>query len=70
MMGFLRRVLSAHVEPITHETVAPADRDHDMEAKIDAAQTSTYLAIKRAERRSWEIRQELTGNVLKLVAGD
>ncbi|TCR01051.1 hypothetical protein EDF70_10556 [Neorhizobium sp. JUb45] len=70
MMGFLRSVLRAHVEPITHENVRPADRDKDMEAEIDAAQTSTYLAIKRAERRSWEIRQELTGNVLRLVAGD
>lgn len=70
MMAFLRSIFNSHVEPITHETVPPARRDPDMEAQIDAAKTSSYLAMKRVERRSWEIRQELAGNVLKLVSGE
>lgn len=70
MMRLIRRAFFARTEPIHHLNVPPADRDEEKEAEIDAVKTSAFLAIKRAERRSWEIRQELAGNVLKLVAGD
>ena len=70
MMSFLRSMLGAHVEPVTHSSVTPADRDDEKEKEIKAAQTDLVHAIISVERRSWEIRQELAGNVLSIVSGE
>jgi hypothetical protein len=70
MMAFLRRALHAEPEPITHMNIKPAERDHEREQEIrdiHAAMASTRVRI---DRTSAEIRQELAGNVLRIVAGD
>jgi hypothetical protein len=70
MMAFLRRVLHAEPEAITHLNTAPAGRDEEREREIKrlhAAMASTRVNI---DRTSAEIRRELAGNVLKIVAGD
>lgn len=70
MMSFLRNMLDAHVKPVTHTDVLPADRDDEKEKEIKAAQNDLVHAVINAERRSWEIRQALAGNVLSIVSGD
>lgn len=70
MMAFLRKILGANVEPVTHENVAPAPRDHEKEREIKVAQNNLARAIVRVERRSVQIREELAGNVLSIVSGD
>jgi hypothetical protein len=70
MMAFLNRVLGANVEPVTHLNTAPAERDPDKERQVKAALSDLSQAKAAIERRSWEIRQEIAGNVLRIVSGE
>lgn len=70
MMAALRRLLRVSPRPITHTMVQPQKQHPTKEAEIRDAQASLVKDVMRAERRSWEIRQELAGNVLSIVSGD
>lgn len=70
MIAFLRRLLDVSVAPITSNTVDPAEPNYAKERVIKEAVTDLVQAKFAVERRSWEIRQELAGNVLNIVSGD
>lgn len=70
MMAFLNRILCTHVEPATHLNTAPAPRDPQKEVEVRAALNDLSHAKANIERRSWEIRQELAGNALRIVSGE
>lgn len=69
-MAFLRRMLSSRIDPVTHLSVSPAARDITKENQIKAVLSDLAQATVTVERRSWQIRQELAGNVLSIVSGD
>jgi hypothetical protein len=69
-MRLLRQLFGGHVEPITHLTVAAADRDESIEAEIKHHRARTAEVVIAAERSSWQIRQQLAGNVLSIVSGE
>ncbi|RWX72616.1 hypothetical protein [Mesorhizobium sp. M2A.F.Ca.ET.039.01.1.1] len=71
MMSSLKRLLWLNrVEPVTHNDVPPAPREPDKEREIKAAQAALAHQLLSVGRTSWEIRQELAGNVLSIVSGD
>lgn len=70
MMAALRKLFSFdRPEPVTHETVKPAPRDQARERQIRAAHADLVQELMCMERKSWEIRQELAGNVIDIVSG-
>jgi len=72
-MAFLRRMkrlFDTKIEPVTSDSVEPAAGNHVKESQIRAAVTDLVQAKFGVERRSWEIRQELAGNVLSIVSGE
>lgn len=69
-MRALRRFFGGQVKPVTHLSVAPADRDQEIEAEIKKHRAKTAEAVVAAERSSWQIRQSLAGNVLSIVSGE
>lgn len=66
----LKRWLVGECSPVTFRTVRPASRDPAMEDQIRSAHAALVGEIMKAERRSWEIRQELAGNVISIVSGE
>ena len=72
MMGpWLRRLLwLERVKAVTHLDVEPAARDEGMERLIKASQGRLAKQLVDYERTSWQVRRELAGNVLKIVAGE
>lgn len=70
MMAFLKRALSSRVDPVTHTDVSPADRDHAKEREVKDALRDLAQSVVSYERKSWQVRQELAGNALKIVSGE
>lgn len=69
-MAFLRRLIRPEVTPVTRRDVEPAQRDAAKELEIKAALSDLVQATVTVERRSWQIRRELAGNVLSIVSGE
>lgn len=69
MMALRKLFWLNKVKPVTHNDVPPAAREPGKEKEIKAATTQLVQEVMAVERRSWEIRQELAGNVLEIVAG-
>lgn len=69
MARLLKLFAPAKPRPITHETVAPAPGDPEREREIKAAQLGLVQELMRMERKSWEVREELAGNVIDIVSG-
>jgi hypothetical protein len=70
MMAFLRRALGAEIAPVTHLDVAPAAGIPEKERELKEAKNKLAHALVDFERHSWEIRQDLAGKTLRIVAGD
>lgn len=70
MMTAIRRLFAGRPAPVTFKDVPPAPRDPEQERRIKEAHSDLVMEIMTVERRSWEIRQELAGNVLNIVAGE
>jgi hypothetical protein len=70
MIAFLNWLFDAKVQPVTSRDVAPSERNEEKEAEIKIAVEDLVHAKFAVERRSWEIRQQLAGNVLRLVSGE
>ncbi|WP_018900439.1 hypothetical protein [Rhizobium sp. 2MFCol3.1] len=68
-LNLVKRMLDTRIEPVTSDSVAPAERNHAKERQLHEAVTDMVQAKFNVERRSWEIRQELAGNVLSIVSG-
>jgi len=69
-MAFLKRLFDTKVDPVTSSDVLPAERNQDKESQIKELVSDLVQAKFAVERRSWEVRQELAGNVLRLVSGE
>lgn len=69
MMAALRRALwPDKIRAVTHHDVEPTV-DHADERAFKAVQAKQVNALMSMERKSWEVRQELAGSVLDIVAG-
>ena len=70
MISFLNWIFDSNIHPVTSQDVEPSERNHAKEAEIKVVVSDLVHAKFAVERRSWEIRQELAGNVLNLVSGE
>jgi hypothetical protein len=70
MNRVIKRLLGVQDRSLTFKDVAPAPRDQDKERQIKAAQGALAKDLLKVGRTSWEIRQELAGNVISIVSGD
>ena len=69
MMAFLKRAFSSRVDPVTHLDVDPAPGNPEKEREIISVLGQMAHTVINSERKAWEIREELAGNVLKIVSG-
>ena len=70
MMASIRKLFGTCVTPVTHQTVRSAPRDPAKEMEIQAARGDLVKSVMSLERRSWEIRKDLAGGVLRIVSGE
>lgn len=71
MQTWLRRLLWLNrVRPVTYLDVEPATLEGTSEEQIREARGKLVGAIIDMERASYQVKRELTDNVLRIVARD
>jgi hypothetical protein len=70
MNRVIKRLLGIKGKPLTYRDVAPAPRDEEKEQQIKKAQAELVGDLLKVGRTSWQIRQELAGNVINIVSGE
>jgi hypothetical protein len=66
----IKKLLGINDKPLTYRDVAPAPRDEEKERQIKNAQAELVDDMLKVGRTSWQIRQELVGNVINIISGD
>ena len=65
----LKRMFWPEPDPITHETVEPADGLPDKEAEVRSAMNEMSETILRLANRSVGIRERLADETIRIVTG-
>lgn len=70
MMGYLKSLLSPKKDEKTSKDIAPGGPAVDKEAQIREARGRFVGEVMSVERKVNEIRHELAGSALRIVAGE
>jgi hypothetical protein len=71
MKGYLKRLFwLTPVRPVTVDEATAAPRPAEKEAEIKEARARFVGELMGVERRAFDIRHDLAGSALKIVAGD